>query len=108
MKPSEEEVQEFVKQTAGRSGTYVKDTFMVASEDKIPASNCIGSFQWTKIDTSDPAKFMVVNINSETGKSYNTILIRFFMEHVWGIRKPDVVISVTGGVRGRLGPGGCA
>eukprot|EP00960_Hanusia_phi_P031833 749496-Hanusia_phi.AAC.2 len=98
--PPKDEVQKFVQETGGKAGTYLKDTFRVSSEQKGDRPSIIGSFQWTKIDTSDPAKFMVVNINNNNGigRSYHTGLIRFFMEHVWGIRRPDVVISVTGGV----------
>ena len=38
--------------------------------------------------------FMTVNKDD-----YNPHLIRFYMEHVWKLKRPDVIISVTGGAQ---------
>jgi len=51
-------------------------------------------------------RFMTVNVpphgaeETETLKSYyHPHLIRFYIEHVWKLKRPDVIISVTGSAR---------
>ena len=41
---------------------------------------------------NEDLKFMTVDVSD-----YNPHLIRFYMEHVWKLKRPEVIISVTGG-----------
>lgn len=46
--------------------------------------------------------YMTVNVPpkgqaADIHNSYNPHLIRFYMEHVWKLKRPDVIITVTGG-----------
>lgn len=55
-------------------------------------------------DEEQNVPFMTVSVprdghEADVTNSYNPHLVRFYMQHVWKLKRPDVIISVAGGAK---------
>ena len=55
-------------------------------------------------DEEQNVPFMTVSVprdghEADMTNSYNPHLVRFYMQHVWKLKRPDVIISVSGGAK---------
>lgn len=107
-RPSSSLVADFVARTGGGHGDAPDDDgfFRVKKGSKtnqvVPhdaADNpraCSGKFFWSDAskDHADPAQYVIARTG---GNADNMHLLRFYAFYEWGLKRPELILTVTGG-----------
>lgn len=87
---------EFIAQTGGGQGK-ISEKGQFEQNDPHQHGSMSGSFHWDKPEQGtsrqEPAHYLVVKQDTHVQ------LLKFYAQHVWGLKKPGIVISVTGGAQ---------
>jgi hypothetical protein len=107
-RPNSSHVADFIARTGGGHGDVAADDgfFVMKKRGKqnqvVPhdaADNtpvCSGKFFWSGAgkDIADPAQYVI----ARTGRNADNMhLLRFYAFYEWGLKRPELILSVTGG-----------
>ena len=105
-RPSPDTIQEFVDKTGGGTGSLSDDDGFFRRESAAKSNQVMhngggervasGKFHWSEAaaDVADPAQYIIAN----TGQNADNVhLLRFFSFYEWGLRRPELILTITGG-----------